>query len=281
MQLPSPEQQIFHPLFEEKGISCWMKRDDLIHPFVSGNKWRKLKPILELAKDNTCETLVSYGGAWSNHLIALAAASAQLGIKSRGFVRGELVNNPLLSLCKQFGMELEFVSRESFRQLREENTQLVWKDQELWIPEGANCDEGRRGMRSLWQELEQAYDVVMDSIGSGTSIRGLQLSKPKDTRLVGIMAVKDQSLAKRIEEEGVEVFSEFSRGGFAKMDEALFEVCRAFSSKNGILLDPVYTGKQWMALLELLRRDHFIPGQRILFIHSGGLAGWMSNPEQR
>jgi len=199
MQLPSPEQRLHHPLFDEKGVECWIKRDDLIHPMVSGNKWRKLKPILELAQERECNLLVSYGGAWSNHLLALAAASAQFGMKSRGLVRGEVLDNPLLGLCRQYGMDLEFVSREEYRKIREESTALEVNEQEIWIPEGANCAEGRLGMNSLWQELEQSYDFVMDSIGSGTSVRGLQQGKPTETKRLGIMAAKDSSRPERIE----------------------------------------------------------------------------------
>jgi len=280
MQLPSPEQQLHHPLFEEKGLECWIKRDDLIHPMVSGNKWRKLKPIIEFALEEGSELVVSYGGAWSNHLLALAAASAQFGMKSRGFVRGESIDNPLLGICRQYGMELEFVTREEYRNIREENTSLELNRNELWIPEGANCAEGRSGMKSLWEELEQSYDYVIDSVGSGTSVRGLQQFKPTGTQLLAVMAVKDTSLANQIESKGITVFREYVRGGFAKMDVELFEACRDFSSSTGILLDPVYTGKQWIALMDLLQQDYFKPGQRILFIHSGGLAGWMSNPEK-
>lgn len=279
MQLPSPEHQLFHPLFNEKGVTCCIKRDDLIHPFVSGNKWRKLAPIVALAQEKGVNTLVSYGGAWSNHLLALSAASAQFGLRSKGYVRGERVSNALLSLCRQFGMDVHFIPREEFRELRKEKVALEFQQDELWIPEGANCNEGRSGMKSLWEELIQPYDYVMDSIGSGTSVLGLQQSKPEGTELLGIMAVKDKGLAERLRESGVQVFSEYTRGGFAKMDAALFEACRLFSSQTGILLDPIYTGKQWMALLDLLKSDYFSRGQRILFIHSGGLAGWMSNPE--
>ena len=278
MQLPSPEQELDLPFFKERGISCWIKRDDLIHPFVSGNKWRKLQPIVELAKDQGMNTLVSFGGAWSNHLLALSAAAAMNGMQSRGIVRGEAVSNPLLSLCKQFGMNLEFVSREEFRALRHEQTSLDFRNEEVWIPEGGNCLEGRSGMQTLWQELKQPYEYVIDSIGSGTSIRGLHQSKPEGVDLIGIMAVKDAGLANDLETEGIEIHSAYTRGGFAKMDEELFIACREFSSRTGILLDPIYTGKQWMALKDLAEKGRFREGDRLLFIHSGGLAGWLSNP---
>lgn len=280
MNLPSPEQELHHPLFEEKGLSVWIKRDDLIHPFVSGNKWRKLEPIIEVAKQAGVHTLVSFGGAYSNHLLALAASAASFGFKSRGIVRGDRVSNPLLRLCSQFGMELEFMTREAFREARATETHLKFIDGELWIPEGANCLEGRAGMASLWKELKQSYTHVLDSVGSGTSARGLHANKPDASELLAIMAVKDARLAEQLREEGIQVFTDYARGGFAKMDAGLFDACRAFTSHSGILLDPVYTGKQWMALLDLVQNDFFSPEQRLLFIHSGGLAGWMSNPER-
>jgi len=115
MQIYSPEQVLHHPLFEQKQVYVHIKRDDMIHPFISGNKWRKLKYNLEEAQKQDKQRLVTFGGAWSNHLLATACAGASYGLRTKGFVRGEAVDNPVLSMCKLFGMELNFVDRDSYK----------------------------------------------------------------------------------------------------------------------------------------------------------------------
>lgn len=277
-ELPSPEQKLDWPLFEERQIDVWIKRDDLIHPAISGNKWRKLQPIIAMAEEKGISALHSYGGAWSNHLLALAACSAHFAYASKGYVRGEPVNNPVLDLCRDYGMELEFMSRDEFRERRQSQNQLIIEDDILIIPEGANCIEGRKGMKSVWDELQQDYSIVLDSVGSGTSVRGLYQAKPANTEVWGMMAVKDHALADSLEMEGIKVLRNYARRGFAKMDEELIAACKEFDSKTGIQLDPVYTGKQWMALLDLVETGEIKPGEKVLFMHSGGLAGWLSNP---
>ncbi|MHB1276913.1 MAG: 1-aminocyclopropane-1-carboxylate deaminase/D-cysteine desulfhydrase [Bacteroidia bacterium] len=276
IRLPSPEQRVFHPLFETAGVEFWMKRDDLIHTEISGNKWRKLAPILEEIQKRGVKKVVSFGGAWSNHLLALAAAAQMMDIQSEGIVRGERVNNPVLLRCEELGMKLRFISREEFRSLRKFEGELIWERNACIIPEGANCMEGRSGMASLWMELERPYTWLMDSVGSGTSVRGLFETAPGETKVLAIMAVNDSALAAQLRALGIQVFDEYTRGGFAKMDDELFGICRAFREDTGILLDPVYTAKQWMAALGLLEKGIFRRGDRVLFIHSGGLAGWNS-----
>ncbi|HCS19363.1 MAG TPA: 1-aminocyclopropane-1-carboxylate deaminase [Bacteroidetes bacterium] len=274
IRLPSPEQRVFHPLFETAGVELWIKRDDLIHPEISGNKWRKLAPIMEEIKKRGVTKVISYGGAWSNHLLALAAAAHQLGMDSMGIVRGEPVDNSILSRCSDLGMKIRFLSREEYRNLRKVDDVLGWTEDTCIIPEGANCPEARQGMATLWSELKQDYTYLLDSVGSGTSVRGLSESAPSQTRVLAIMAVKDHGLAASLRAMGIRVFDEYTRGGFAKMDDELFGSCRAFREDTGILLDPVYTAKQWMAALDLLDQGLFNKGDRVLFVHSGGLSGW-------
>lgn len=274
IRLPSPEQRVFHPLFESAGVELWIKRDDLIHPEISGNKWRKLAPILEEIQIRGVSNVVSYGGAWSNHLLALAAAAQMYGVRSEGIVRGEPLNNPVLLRCGELGMKFRFIPREEFRNLRKFEGELAWQGNTCIIPEGANCREGRSGMASLWMELNESYTHLMDSVGSGTSVRGLFETAPRETKVLAIMAVNDHPLAAQLRALGIHVFDGYTRGGFAKMDDELFAICQAFKADTGILLDPVYTSKQWMAALDLLDQGFFKRGDRMLFVHSGGLSGW-------
>ncbi len=276
--MENPElQRLDLPLFEASRLECWIKRDDKIHPFVSGNKLRKLYPILEEAIKRKVKSVTSYGGAYSNHLLALACLGAQLGINTKGIVRGEPVKNHVLQLCKLWGMQLEFLDRESYRNQRKVD-QLFWDDATLIIPEGANCAEAIEGASEFWQELDgQSFDYVIDTVGSGSSVKGLLKAIPEDTTIEAIMCVNDDSLGKDLSELGATVHSGYSLGGFAKFSDELIAQCRSFSSQTGILLDPIYTGKLWMALSDLVDRDYFDKGSRILMVHSGGLTGWLSD----
>ncbi len=274
--LPSPEQKLIWPEVEEAGIDLWIKRDDLIHPLISGNKWRKLSGILEKAQQLQAIGLATFGGAWSNHLLALAACGKELGFRTRGVVRGDAVRNRLLQTCKELGMELTFMSREDYRRVRRENHSLRMEDDWLWIPEGADCPEGREGMQTLWAELDNRYDYLLDAVGSGCSVRGLKQNNPTSAEIYGFMAVKDTELADTLETEGIRVIRESARRGFGRTDPRLLECCKEFEAITGFPLDPVYTGKMWSRFLEMVATGHFPEGSRVLFVHSGGLSGWWS-----
>lgn len=276
IHLPSPEQKLNHPLFDKAGVELWIKRDDLIHPEISGNKWRKLAPILHLVQERGVRHVVSYGGAWSNHLLALASACSFMGLQATGIVRGEEIDNPVLRRCASLGMRLEFISREAFRNLRNNDNALIWEENCCIIPEGANCSEGRAGMSTLWAELKQDYTYLLDSVGSGTSVRGLLASAPEQTSVLAVMAVNDWSLANHLKEQGAQVFDSYTCGGFAKMNAQLLASCLDFEKQTGVKLDPIYTSKQWLAARGLLEQGFFKRGDKVLFVHSGGLAGWQS-----
>lgn len=276
-RLPTPIDPIYPERWEEWGVSLYLKRDDLIHELVSGNKWRKLKPILDFAASNGVLNLESMGGPYSNHLLALAVIANKQGYRSKGFIRGEEVSNPVLDLCRRQNMELEFVSREQIRQWRTERNELDLDGNTLWIPEGAACELGRSGMASLWNELKEPFSDVVDCVGSGTSVLGLNLAKPASSRLHAIMCVKDKALAESLSTESIRVHTGYERGGFAKIDTELIKACADFESDTGILLDPVYTSKMWLAVWDLLERRYFPKGSNVLMIHSGGLQGWLGD----
>ncbi len=174
-------------------------------------------------------------------------------------------------------MELEFISRSQTREWRAKRSELEWEDGVLWIPEGAACTLGRSGMSSLWSELQEPFSDVVDCVGSGTSVQGLALKTPLATTLHAIMCVKDSDLATRLASEGIVVHTGYERGGFAKVDESLIKACADFETDTGILLDPVYTSKMWLAMLDLLKQGYFARGSKILMIHSGGLQGWLGD----
>src|SRR6202000_1787003 len=188
----SPVQQIQNDLFDEKGLKVFIKRDDLIHPMISGNKWRKLKYLLREAQ---ATHLVTFGGAYSNHLLATAAAAARFGFKSTGFVRGEEVNNDTLFLCRLHGMDLLFTDRESYRDKPALFNKYFADDKEaFFIDEGGASELGAKGCSELIDELTEHYDHIFCACGTGTTAAGIinginnhQLS----TRFHGVPVLKN------------------------------------------------------------------------------------------
>jgi 1-aminocyclopropane-1-carboxylate deaminase len=273
--LPTPEQLLHIPVFNDRGVSFYLKRDDIIHPFISGNKWRKLNGIVKKAQEYEAKTLISYGGAFSNHLLALACAGAVFGYKTKGMVRGEPVQNHVLFLCRHFGMELTFIGREAMKEIRLSNTELVFQDGDLFIPEGGACAEGMEGCKLLTSEFENNYEHIVLAVGTGTTLKGLALGLQTKQTLHGIVVLMDETF-KQFETNQIKIYLEFHAGGYAKTNSNLIALSRDFASKTGILLDPVYTLKTYYAACELSKQGVFKPGEKVLMLHSGGLSGWLS-----
>lgn len=276
-KLPSRVQKLEFSFAKEKGVELFMKRDDEIHELVSGNKWRKLKPIFQKASERGIQRIQSMGGPYSNHLLALAVACKFYGFESEAFIRGEEVENPVLNICKAYGMKLNFISRDEFRARRNENKALVFSSTVLFIPEGAAVPEGEEGMKSLLDELEEEYSDIIDCVGSGTSVKGLARFVKPGTKLHAVMCVKDESLARELDDLDVNTLRGYERGGFAKIDREMMEACADFQEQTGILLDPIYTTKMWMCCKDLIEKGRFEKGSRILLVHSGGLQGWLGD----
>src|ERR1700744_6484106 len=170
----SPVQQIQNELFDKQGLKVFIKRDDLIHPMISGNKWRKLKYLLKEAQAEKKTHLVTFGGAYSNHLLATAAAAARFGFKSTGFVRGEEVNNDTLFLCRLHGMNLIFADRESYRDKPALFNKYFADDKEaFFIDEGGASALGAKGCSELVDELTETYDHIFCACGTGTTAAGI------------------------------------------------------------------------------------------------------------
>lgn len=282
----SPEEELIDERLQAKDLRLFVKRDDMIHPFISGNKWRKLKYILEDARSRGKSHLVSFGGAWSNHLLALAAASAKFGFKSIGIVRGEAVEpyNNTLFLCREFGMDLAFVSREDYRHRKTElfNELYGGDPNAYFIDEGGRSPQGVRGCAELTDELERIYDHIFVPCGTGTTLAGIVKglgSGKLPSSAEGIAVLKNASfLEKEIRElaetdRPFRLHTDYHQGGYAKMPESFTGWLRDFHRKHGLLLDPVYTGKMFYAIFDLAEKNYFKPGSSILAIHTGGLFG--------
>ncbi len=289
LQIHSPIEQIHAPLFDEKKVQVFVKRDDMIHPFISGNKWRKLKYILPEAERLNKRHLVTFGGAYSNHLLATACAAAKFGFTCTGIVRGEEVHNEQLMLCQLFGMKIRFTDRSSYRDKRALFQMHFENDPEAYfIDEGGAGDLAVRGCSELAAELNESFDHIFCAAGTGTTgtgiISGVQnLELPAKVHLVPVLKDSDflrTEINRYVQPDSYEFHTDYHFGGYAKTTEALLNFIKKFTSSTGILIDPVYTGKMFYALFDLIAQNHFTPGSRILAVHTGGLTGILGMSEK-
>lgn len=274
--------------FHSRGLEVLIKRDDLLHPVISGNKWRKLKYILDHALKLDAECIVSMGGAYSNHLHALAFAGKSLGLKTKAYVRGERPAqlNPTLLDLQHWGMELSFVSRSEYRDLRTlraHDSLPGLRAGEYWLPEGGASELALRGVAEIVGEIDVPFDVLATACGTGTTLAGLIAAVPESVLVLGVAALKgaaflQDDVKKLLSDECKQaanwtLLTDFHHGGFAKTTPQLLAFIRQFHDRHGIALEPVYTGKLLFAIYELVKQDYFAPGQRIVALHTGGLQG--------
>lgn len=290
LDIYSPVQPLRTPLFEEKGLEVSIKRDDLIHPIISGNKWRKLKYTLQEAHKQGKYHLITFGGAYSNHLMATAAAAAKFGFKTTGFVRGEEVNNDTLFMCRLHGMQLIFTDRESYRDKQALFDKHFGDDADaFFIDEGGASTEGAQGVAELISELTETYNHIFCACGTGTTAAGI-INGISDHNLIttfnGVPALKggdflkqdiDQMLTQSL---GYNLHTDYHFGGYGKTTPELIDFIKKFIAETGILIDPVYTGKMLYALYDLAGKDHFTSGSKILAIHTGGVWGLLGMKEK-
>jgi 1-aminocyclopropane-1-carboxylate deaminase len=286
----SPIHQIQHQLFDEQGLKVFIKRDDMIHPIISGNKWRKLKYLLKQAQAENKTHLVTFGGAYSNHLLATAAAAAKFGFESTGFVRGEQVNNDTLFLCRLHGMELIFIDRESYRDKRTLFTQHFAKDNNaFFIDEGGASALAAKGCSELIDELPETYDHIFCTCGTGTTAAGIinGLSERRlPTQFHGIPVLKNGGFLRTEIDNFLERPSEYHLhtdyhfGGYGKVNDELIGFIKQFVAETGILIEPIYTGKMMYALYALAVKNYFKPSSRILAVHTGGIWGLLGMKEK-
>lgn len=261
-----------------------VRRDDLIHPLISGNKWRKLKYNLQEARRQEHDTLLTFGGAFSNHIVATAVCAALSGLKSIGIIRGEraYASNPTLSLAAGQGMQLHFVSRADYkrrheRQYLEELSQKFGRC--LIIPEGGANELGREGCKEIISTLHATYDFAVVAMGTGTTFLGmLDASANGQMRIIGIPVIKnftelDQYLASHFNAADFLLMKQYHFGGYARFSMELVTFINQFRKETGIALDPIYTGKMMFGIFDLLSSGFFPVGSKILAIHTGGLQG--------
>ncbi|MBJ6369787.1 1-aminocyclopropane-1-carboxylate deaminase/D-cysteine desulfhydrase [Snuella sedimenti] len=279
----SINQQIYLP--EEKGIELFIKREDRIHPFVSGNKYRKLKYNLIEAEKKGVKTLLTFGGAFSNHIAAVAAAGKDFGFRTIGVIRGEelsnkIADNPTLGFAKDCGMIFKFVSRDVYRA---KTTESFIEDLKTefgtfyLIPEGGTNALAIKGCEEILVDADAAFDFICTAVGTGGTISGLINCSKTSQQVLGFPALKGdflkEDISKFATKSNWKLLTDYHFGGYAKINESLVRFINAFKKGNNIALDPVYTGKMMFGILDLIDRGFFPKGSKILAIHTGGLQG--------
>ncbi len=262
-----------------------IKREDLIHPFVSGNKFRKLKYNLVEAKKLNQTKLLTFGGAFSNHIAAVAYAGMEHGFQTIGIIRGEelknkINKNPTLQFAQKCGMIFEFVTRENYR--NKENLDFIASlkikyNDFYMIPEGGTNDFAIKGCEEILTEADAEYDFVCCCVGTGGTISGLINSSKQHQKIIGFSALKGNFLQNEIrkfaKKDNWDLRSEYHFGGYGKVTDELILFMNLFSNQNSILLDPIYTSKMVFGVIDLINRNYFPKKSKILMIHSGGLQG--------
>ncbi len=284
-QLPSPIQQIFDPLFEQKGLQVYVKREDLIHPLIMGNKWRKLKYNINEARLQGGR-IVTLGGAFSNHILATAAAAKENDLKSIGIIRGEELNassNPTLKQASDLGMQFEFVARDSYRKLKASPDEIYDRYPRCYfIPEGGTNELAIKGCAELVEEIEMDFDYICTPIGTGGTMAGVLAGLQGEGNVLGISSLKGEfvhSMVTRLLEahqlvhQNYQIFDKYHFGGYAKTTEDLVDFILEFKEKHQILLDPIYTGKLFYGVIDLIKQDFFKFNHKIILLHTGGIQG--------
>ena len=263
--------------------NLFVKRDDLIDPYISGNKWRKLKYLFKKAKEEKKTHLVTFGGAYSNHLVATAAAASRAGLKSTAFVRGEAVNNEIIFLCSLFGMHLIFTDRDRYKdKIALYNNYFQSDSEAFFIDEGGASEEATIGCAEIIDELTEGYDHIFCAAGTGTTAAGL-LKGIKENKLntklhvVPVLKnghfIKDEMLKYTSDSPNLLFHTDYHFGGYGKTTPQLTEFIKNFVRDTGILIDPVYTAKMFYAITDLQKNKVINSQEKILAIHTGGLLG--------
>ena len=273
----------------EFNLEVAIKREDQIDTFVSGNKFRKLKYNLIEAQNLRQKTLLTFGGAFSNHIAATARAGQRCGFKTIGVIRGEelgitldqtLQQNPTLKFAYECGMQFEFVTRKAYREKESAAFNQMLKEQfgDFYsIPEGGTNALAVKGCKEILSENTKDFDYIACAVGTGGTIAGIVEASLPHQKVLGFPALKGDFLNAEIKKytskANWELINTYHFGGYAKVNEGLVQFINDFKKQHGIQLDPVYTGKMMFGLTDLMRNGFFSKNTRILAVHTGGLQG--------
>ncbi len=287
-----PQQESFNQKIaipNNFGIEVYVKREDVLHSEISGNKFRKLKYNLTEAQNLGFTKLLTFGGAYSNHIAAVAAAGKEFGFETIGVIRGEelqekYLENPTLKKASENGMQFEFVSR---TQYRDKNNaafldQLKNKFGDFYlIPEGGTNNLAVKGCKEILTDDDKLFDFICCAVGTGGTISGIINSLKPHQKAIGFPALKGDFLTEDIqkyaENSQWNLVTDYHFGGYAKINDELKQFMKQFFKKYLISLDPVYTSKTFFGVIDLISKGYFKPNSKVLIIHTGGLQGLQSN----
>ena len=267
------------------GVHLFLKREDNIHSFISGNKYRKLKYNIEAAKKLGVSKLITFGGAYSNHIAAVAFAGQEFGFETIGIIRGDeledkIQENPTLLFAQGCGMQFKFISRESYREKHSMSYIEKLKkefDNFYLLPEGGTNELAVKGCEEILTEADTYFDYVCCAMGTGGTISGIINSSKQGQQILGFPALKGsflkEDISRFVTRKNWNIINEYHFGGYAKITMELIEFINQFKKENNIQLDPVYTGKMMYGIFDLLKKGYFKKGSKILAIHTGGLQG--------
>lgn len=280
--------RIEHAVLQQNALALDMLRVDQVHTLISGNKWYKLKYNLIKAREEGYHTLLTFGGAFSNHIFATAAAGKEYGFRTIGIIRGEQTSplNPTLKFATEQGMRLAYVSREDYREKEspEFRDWLISQFSPCYIiPEGGSNIEAVQGCTEILPP-GHAYQYIACCVGTGGTLAGILESEQGQSRVLGFSALKGgHFLYEEVNQlnrlysgslyQNYRIIEDYHFGGYAKANNALVEFINTFREEQAIQLDPIYTGKMLYGLLEMAASGYFPEGSRILAVHSGGLQG--------
>ncbi len=269
-----------------KNLSLTIKRDDLLHPVISGNKYRKLQYNLAEARRLDKKMLISFGGAFSNHIAAIAGAGKEFGFTTLGIIRGEelkdkVSNNPTLQYAKECGMQFEFITRERYRRKDSEEFKRYLDrsyDDFYMIPEGGTNDLAIQGCEEILTEADKDFQYICVSVGTGGTMAGLINSAGSDQKVLGFSSLKGDFIGDQIKalskpSNNWELINSYHFGGYGKINDQLIAFINQFKQQTQIPLDPIYTGKMLYGIVDLNEKKYFEKNSDILIIHTGGIQG--------
>ena len=289
-QISIKNQEVVLPELSDIDCQIFIKREDQIHPLVSGNKFRKLKYNIKEAVKQKHTTLLTFGGAFSNHILATAAAGNLKNLQTVGVIRGEelvinssktLETNPTLRIASELGMKFEFVSREDYR--NKTSARFLHKLQEKYenfylVPEGGTNDLAVKGCEEILEKEDYQFDYICSCVGTGGTISGIINSAQKHQKILGFPALKGGFLKNEVQKyskfkNNWELINYYHFGGYGKYTDELIHFINRFKKITKIPLDPIYTGKMMYGVVDMIKNKLFPAGSKILIVHTGGLQG--------
>lgn len=286
----TPLQAIHHPFFSQAKIQVWVKRDDLNHPIIQGNKLHKLRFNLQKAQSIGCDTLISFGGAYSNHIAALSVAGKELGFKTIGFIRGdELMNRPekwshTLKNANHSGMKFIFLTRKDYREKHQQT--LLDKFQRQFptafiIPEGGTNSLAVAGFKQTIEDINKQcpqWTHLYTAVGTGGTLAGLAQHSAEQKKIIGIATLKqagylEDEIQQLTTQKNWQLLTQYAGSGYAKLDQGLIKTQRWFEENFAIKLDPIYTNKMVFGFLDELKKSNISENSKVILYHSGGLQG--------